>query len=336
MFSSLLIFILMLALVSARPSPDLSLEDIEKELKELGGMKSDASEKKSDDKAAEKSDLSKELSDLAREVPKVKLDSAEKSVAKTEQKKDETTEKTKSDLNKKSAASDPVARDPLPKKSLTKPDFKDTDAYRRLVDFYRRPVQQHRTLNYDYPAVRKPGYTYRKSNDQPPFVDYYGDNHRRVPQYSDHSDILTRLYSGYQRDRNGIREGFLPSPDVNYEVLRRENSGTSKFEHVPGYSTGNWVQESKAVKVPDIVPLPVKADTEVRSYHDLQMQSNGLTDVEKRKRYLMDLLAQRLKSRVDEAHKRGLKVPDNIMDFLWNYESRRGMSVKADKSLYSH
>lgn len=304
----------MLALVSARPSPDLSLEDIEKELKELGGMKSDASEKKSDDKAAEQS-----------------------AVAKTEQKKDETTEKTKSDLNKKSAASDPVARDPLPKKSLTKPDFKDTDAYRRLVDFYRRPVQQHRTLNYDFPAARKPGYTYRKSNDQPPFADYYGENHRRVPQYSDHSDILTRLYSGYQRDRNGIREGFLPSPDVNYdEVLRRENSGTSKFEHVPGYSTGNWVQESKPVKIPDVVPLPVKADTEVRSYHDLQMQSNGLTDVEKRKRYLMDLLAERLKSRVNEAHKRGLKVPDNIMDFLWNYESRRGMSVKADKSLYSH
>ncbi|XP_074637549.1 uncharacterized protein LOC141895593 isoform X1 [Acropora palmata] len=308
MFSYLLSFLLMLLLVSGRPSPELSLEDIAKELEELTKKTNNepVSEKKATSEVLEKPDLPKELSDLAREASKSKHETVtmEKSVAKTEQQKD---------AKKTSAQTRTVNLQLLPKKSQSKPIP------------YRRPTQDHRTFNYDYPAERRPDYTYRKSYDEAPITDDYNENQRRFSQASREralDAILRKIHSSYQNDPHLIRGGFLQSANENEDVLRRTNTG--KLQQMPDFSTENWLPESRPVKIPEVIPPPIQSDSE------------GMKNDEERKRYLMDLLGERIKSRVVEAQKRGQKVPDKLLDFLLDDNSRRGMAAKADKSLFSH
>lgn len=301
----------MLLLVSGRPSPELSLEDIAKELEELTKKTNNesVSENKATDEVPEKSDLPKELSDLAREASKSKHETVtvEKSVAKTEQQKD---------AKKSSAEDKTVNLQLLPKKSLSKPIP------------YRRPIQEHRTFNYDFPAERRPDYrdiTYRKSYDEAPMIDDYNENQKRFSQASREKAldaILRKIHSSYQSDPHVIRGGFLQSANENEDVLRRTNTG--KLQQMPDFSTENWLPESRPVKVPEVIPPPIQSDSE------------GMKNDEERKRYLTDLLAERIKSRVVEAQKRGQKVPDKLLDFLLDDNSRRGMAAKADKSLFSH
>lgn len=264
----------MLLLVSGRPSPELSLDDIAKELEELTKKTNNepVSEKKTTDEVPEKPDLPKELSDLAREASKSKHET--------------------------------VTMEKFP---------------------YRRPSQDHRTFNYDYPAERRPDYTYRKSYDEAPITDDYNENQRRFSPASREralDAILRKIHSSHQNDPHLIRGGFLQSDNENEDVLRRTNTG--KLQRMPDFSTENWLPESRPVKVPEVIPPPIQSDSE------------GMKNDEERKRYLMDLLAERIKSRVVEAQKRGQKVPDKLLDFLLDDNSRRGMAAKADKSLFSH
>lgn len=406
------ILILMIALVSARPSPELSLEDIEKELEQLTAKENDASDatsKKTSEEATStkedaakktESEVPKELTANSREVPKEKLETLEKTVTGTEQKKD-ATDDTKADTDKKATdtSADPAAE------SSKKPDFKDTPAYRRLIASsnshlprpqfeFPRPgfpeIPLKRTDDYTkfdkLPAFPKPfhpdiparrTYDYTKFDKLPSFPKPYHPDipARRTYDYtkfdklpsfpkSFYPDFPSRRTfdtsyrkqfdypAHYQAVSDGTRGGFLPNLDP-VEFSRGLPSEMDRAERMAKLSGGSWVPGSAPVKVPAVLApadLPRFPDMTDRFSNDVHKQlndkeandlihgKNGLTDAEKRKRYLMDQLAEKIKSKVNEAQKRGLKVPDKIIDFLWNYESRRGMDTKSNdlKQLLGH
>ncbi|KAL9980878.1 hypothetical protein ACROYT_G009518 [Oculina patagonica] len=354
----------MLALVSARPSPELSLQEIEKELEQLTAQENDASEttKKTSEQADTEKDtqtVPKEITEKTKDVSKEKLEALEKSVTETEQKKDET-DKTEAETEKTadSTSSDPavppnkpvkpappeiphrdstdadIEREDLSSRGLPKLSFKDTAAYRRLMEtadsrFSPLPKIRADYKYADYPSFPKPRQHFPEAPIRRTYNGYYRKGYDNPPN-----------------DSSWNRGGFLPNSDP-IEALRGIPSEMTRAERM-ALSRGTWLPDNKPVKVPHVLPAPEKPDVDVRSYNGVHQQLNdketedlihgksGLTDAELRKRYLMDLLAEKLKSRVSEAQKRGLKIPTKIMDFLWNYEARRGIDTQPDKTRLSH
>lgn len=373
MLWSRFILILMLALVSARPSPELSLEQIEKELEQLTAKENDASETKktSDQEDTVKNTLSespKEVTaDKERKDSLAKLEALDKSVTNAEHKKDET-EKTEAETEKKTTDTSADAA-VLPKKSVKtvleelahrdttdadiksdssmralRQSFKDTAAYRRLAEADSRLPS--------LPKLRSDGYRY--GYPSPPKKPHYFPEAPVRRTYDFHEAPIRRTYDSYRKAYDDPphdysswnRRGFLPNSDP-VEALRGVTSEMTRAERM-ALSRGTWLPDNEPIEVKSRLPLPVQPDADARLYNDVHKQlkdndtedlihgKTGMTDLEKRKRYLMDLLAAKLKSRVNEAQKRGLKIPTKIMDFLWNYESRRGLDTQSDKNRLSH
>ncbi|XP_073257375.1 uncharacterized protein [Porites lutea] len=364
----LILILAFILLASGRPSPELSLEEIEKELQQLSAHVSDdatdiTSKSVNDQTKSTKEDVSKktetevpkELTSKTREVPKENLKTLAKTLTKTEQKKDATKETTSDNKDKKTTdtSADSVVRLPL----QTKQDFRDSAAYRRLMELdaanshyqkppiLRKPVfpeapfkrthgypevprkyasygfekfdkpLQTKSRYYDIPARRTYGTRFDKQFDAPPY-----DSQARRRNFLPHSDpmeLLKRLSADHTvSDTN--RQGFLPNPNPNVN-LRGLPSDMTRAERVSSWSGGSWFPDvtSRSFNVVH----KQSSDTELE---DLIHGKEGITDLEKRKRYLMDQLAEKIKLKVAEAHKRGIKIPDKIMDFLWDYESQRG------------
>ncbi|XP_020613854.1 uncharacterized protein LOC110052068 [Orbicella faveolata] len=268
MLWSRFIFMLLLALVSARPSPELSLEEIEKELEQLTAQESDSSETKktSDQEDSSKNtqpEAPKELTDKAREVSLEKLEALEKSVTNTEQKKDETerteaeTEKKTTDtsadaamLPKKSAkpvpeeltyrdTTDADIKGDLSTRGLPKLSFKDTGAYRRLMEtrdprLPSLPKLRSDDYKYGYPSLPKPHYFPEAPARRTYGGDYkYGLPSKRKPYFPEAP--IRRTYEGSYMYRKAYddpphdssswnRRGFLPNSDP-IEALKRVPSG---------------------------------------------------------------------------------------------------------------
>lgn len=384
----LILILAFILLASGRPSPELSLEEIEKELQQLSAHVSDdatdvTSKSVNDQTKSTKEDASKktetevpkELTSKTREVPKENLETLAKTLTKTEQKKDATKETTSDNKDKKTTdtSADSVVRLPLQKKQ----DFRDSAAYRRLMELdaansqyqktpIRKPVfpeapfkrthgypevprqyasygfekfdkpLQTKSRYYDIPARRTYGTRFDKQFDAPPY-----DSQARRRNFLPHSDpmeLLKRL-SGDHTVSDTNRQGFLPNPNPNVN-LRGLPSDMTRAERVSSWSGGSWFPDSKPVKIPGKLPPPDLPDVTSRSFNVVHKQSSdkeledlihgkeGITDLEKRKRYLMDQLAEKIKLKVAEAHKRGIKIPDKITDFLWDYESQRGREAR--------
>ncbi|KAJ7373826.1 hypothetical protein OS493_009148 [Desmophyllum pertusum] len=338
----------MFTLVSSRPAPELSLEEIEKELEQLTANENDASDtiKKTSDQAdtaakQTQSDVPKEIADKTNDVTKETLEALDKSVTETEQKKDETT-KTEAATDKKTADASAFPAEPvkpalpeiphrdatesgmrsesdLPSHHLPKMSLKDTAAYKRLMAEVDKSRLRDEYKPYDYPPKPPPQFRHPEAPARRTFDGYYHKSYDYPP-------------SG---DSSWNRRGFLPYSDP-IETLRARGIPINDMTRTERMSLkgGTWLPDSDPVKVPARIPLPVHPDVGGRSYNDVHKQLNdkemedlihgksGLTDVEKRKRLLMDLLAEKLKSKVNEAQKRGLKIPTKIMDFLWDYKNR--------------
>ncbi|XP_073257374.1 uncharacterized protein [Porites lutea] len=369
----LILILAFILLASGRPSPELSLEEIEKELQQLSAHVSDdatdiTSKSVNDQTKSTKEDVSKktetevpkELTSKTREVPKENLKTLAKTLTKTEQKKDATKETTSDNKDKKTTdtSADSVVRLPL----QTKQDFRDSAAYRRLMELdaanshYQKPPILRKPVFPEAPFKRTHGYPEvpRKyasygfeKFDKPlqtksryydiPARRTYDDSQARRRNFLPHSDpmeLLKRLSADHTvSDTN--RQGFLPNPNPNVN-LRGLPSDMTRAERVSSWSGGSWFPDSKPVKISAQLPPPDLPDVTSRSFNVVHKQSSdteledlihgkeGITDLEKRKRYLMDQLAEKIKLKVAEAHKRGIKIPDKIMDFLWDYESQRG------------
>lgn len=369
----LILILALILLASGRPSPELSLEEIEKELQQLSAHVSDdstdvTSKSVNDQTKSTKEDASKktetevpkELTSKTREVPKENLETLAKTLTKTEQKKDATKGTTSDNKDKKTidnfrdsaayrrlmeldAANSHYQKTPIRKPVFPEAPFKRAHGYPEVPRHYAsygfekfdKPLQT-KSRYYDIPARRTYGTRFDKQFDAPPY-----DSQARRRNFLPHSDpmeLLKRLSADHTvSDTN--RQGFLPNPNPNVN-LRGLPSDMTRAERVSSWSGGSWFPDSKPVKIPGKLPPPDLPDVTSRSFNVVHKQSSdteledlihgkeGITDLEKRKRYLMDQLAEKIKLKVAEAHKRGIKIPDKIMDFLWDYESQRGREAR--------
>lgn len=279
----------------------------------------------------------------------------------------------------------------IPHRDATESDFKDTAAYRRLVeaknslsklrndyDEYDHPIPPRprppfpeaphkRTYGNDYdeydhpyPPPRRPRPPFPEAPHRRTYGNDYEENDHPIPPFQPpprppfpeaphrrtYDGIYRKSYDNPPRDTSVDRSGFASNSDP-VELMRGMPYEMTRAERM-ALSSGTWLPGSQPVKVPARLPPPVHPDVDARSYNslhdkmdykeaeDLIHGKNGLTETEKRKRYLIDLLAEKLKAKVSEAQKRGIEIPAKIQDFLWNYESHRVMDTRSDKDRLSH
>lgn len=252
-------------------------------------------------------------------------------------KKDVETEKKKSDhleiLPKKPSKPGP---EEIPHRDATESDFKDSEAYKRLLEARNSRLLSQLSEEYenDYPhPLRRPKIPkapHRRTYGNTDYNEYdppYVPPVPRIPHFPEAPH--RRTYDTYHKSYDYVpkdlyepwdRTGFESNSDQS-AGMRRMPYDMTRAERMALLSGGKWLPDSRAVKVPAVLPPP---------------RSSGLTETEKRKRLLTDLLAEKLKSKVSEAHKRGIEIPSKIQEFLWNYEARRTADTRSEKDRLSH
>nr|XP_058963904.1 uncharacterized protein LOC131790679 isoform X2 [Pocillopora verrucosa] len=315
-------FLLMLGLVSAKPVPEISLQEIEKELQELTAKEHDTSEttvKKTDqaDTPKEtKSDVAtKEETNSEESLIKSSLDATEKK--EVEVKSDAETERKKSDYLEVPPRK-PVKPGPpeIPHRDAAKYDFKNSEAYRRLIEARNSRLLSQLREDYDNeyppPPFKRPNFPeapHRRTYDT------YRKNYDYIPK---------DLYAPW--DRTGFESNSDSSAGMRgmpYDMTRAERMAL--------LSGGKWLPDVDTRSYNSFHGKMDEKETE-----DLIRGKEGLTETEKRKRLLTDLLAEKLKSKVSEAHNRGIEIPSKIQEFLWNYEARRTSDTRSEKDRLSH
>lgn len=360
----------MLALVSAKPAPEISLQEIEKELEELTAKEHDASEttvkkaNQADTPQETKSDeATKEETNHQENLQNSAIDAKEKK--KEEVKKDAETEKKKSDyleiLPKKPVKPGP---EEIPHRDVTESDFRDTEAYKRLLEARNSRLLSQLSEEYknDYPSLPKrpkfPEAPHRRTYGNTDYNEYdHPYPYLPVPKRLYFPEAPhRRTYDTYRKSYDYVpKDLYAPWDRTGFESNSDQSAGMrgmpydmTRAERMALLSGGKWLPDSQAVKVPAVLPPPSRSDVDTRSYksfhgkmndketEDLIRGKEGLTETEKRKRLLTDLLAEKLKSKVSEAHKRGIEIPSKIQEFLWNYEARRTADTRSEKDRLSH